>query len=184
MINKIFKKGEKFYHATMQIDGIADKNFCEIRQMLYNRSKKHVNQDWGNALYTSQNVDVARGYILPDGAIGCIIELEASEDISCLSSEDEIYASTSCGQCAPESTKREVCKLLGEEVIGPFMTFLGNNGYVFECYHDSEGGKEVIIPSCMVQKFAVVSVTYLKYNTREFCCETLPNVENIGEAHL
>lgn len=183
MIRKTFKTEERFYHATMRISGIINKDFNGILQTLYNNSANNVDADWGNSLYTSQNEEVTCGYILQDGAIGCIIELEATEDIPCFSSDDMIYASTTCGQSTPESTKREISAILGEEINEPFMTFLGNEGYAFECPHDNEGGIEVIIPSCMIKKFKVVSVRYLKYNTHEFCYET-PTEKEIASAAI
>ena len=80
---KTFKKGEKFYHATMQIDNIGGKDYTEILQTLSDSSKGNENSDWGNSLYTSQYKDVALGYICQDGEKGCIIELEAKEPIPC-----------------------------------------------------------------------------------------------------
>ena len=173
---KTFKKGEKFYHATMQIDNIGGKDYTEILQTLSDSSKGNENSDWGNSLYTSQYKDVALGYICQDGEKGCIIELEAKEPIPCFYSDEIIYASSSCGQYTPESTKEEISKFVQEKVDGPFMTFLGNKGYVFECFHDDSKRTEVIIPSCMVEKFVVVKVNYLRYNTREFRYEEIMRV--------
>ena len=173
MIQKVFNKGDKFYHSTMEADEFKQQNSEEILRGLYKKSRHNDNMDWGNTLYTSQDRNVAYGYIDQDGQIGLIIELEATEDIPCISSSEEVYADGSCGQDTPDSTKDAISSLLGETVNEPFMTFLGSKGYVFECYHDLDHRKEVLIPSAMVEKLKVISVSRIRYNKKTYEMETI-----------
>lgn len=170
MKSKIFRPSDSFYHGICPKDRMDGKGFSEILQALHEDCKNEVATDWGNSLYTSQSPDVAYGYIGEGGQHGYVVELKPKEAICCISSSNEDYANGIVGEETPQCTKQAVYDLLGLHVKGAFMNFLGSINHVFECFHNQDYNKEVIIPSNMVEKFEVVSIkeVYFDINKREY----------------
>lgn len=48
------------------------------------------------------------------------------------------------------------------------MTYLGNHNFAFECFYNDKYLVEFIVPSNLIYKFRVVSITPIKYSWKTF----------------
>ena len=113
--------------------------FSEIQRNL-------VSNDWGNSIYFSQSKSIAEGY-LEEGkrSILTFINTKTINYILCKHScfKDSTY------EKHMDSIVREIELLVGvtKPQDSPFMYWLGEIGYAFQCYHDPEtDSMETILP--------------------------------------
>lgn len=102
--------------------------------------------DWGNSIYFSRSKSIAEGY-LEEGkrSILTFINKKTINYILCKHScfKDSTY------EKHMDSIIKEIESLIGKNKPQgvPFMRWLGENGYAFQCYHDPEtDSMETILP--------------------------------------
>lgn len=164
---KTLPSGIRLYHGMTpdNVQAFKLQNAQEILGQLIDSSQKEQNAHWGNSLYLSYDISVPLAYINQNGDIGFIVELETVEDLEYIRSCDEIFASGQCGSFVPKNIKNEVkCFLEEEQGEQMFMTYLGKNGYAFECFHDLKHRVELIVPCNLINKFKVTSITPVHYS--------------------
>lgn len=168
---KTLPKGIRLYHGTNPPNAkdFESLNAQGVLEKLLEKSRKEQNAHWGNSLYLSYDESVSLGYINQNDETGFIIELEVVEDLGYIRSCDEIFASGQCGSHLPENIKKEVECLIRQDVGQQmFMNYLGKHKYAFECFHDLKHRVELIVPSNLIYKFKVVSITPVQYSWKAF----------------
>lgn len=105
--------------------------------------------DWGHSIYFSQNIGTARGYL--DDSSKIMLNFTNKVPIK------YILCSHCCFKGEPFGDYRDYMDSIVKEIellVGvtkpsnvPFMLWLGEIGYAFQCYHDSEtDSMETIVP--------------------------------------
>lgn len=149
-----------FYHAVP----CRKINYPEqdVIENLQENARANQSGNWANSMYLSFKEEVSKGYIVAkekDGNLIAdeyyLIKLCLKSDLNYISCTDEKFAAgTEADYIMPAAELENIAKIIGSENEKgePFMTYLGNAGYAFECYHDLDGNKEFIVPSQLITK--------------------------------
>ncbi len=173
---KVLEKGKQLYHGftPKDLDKLSEPfDAKQILNVLIKKSERVKDKQWGNSLYLGYDESVPKGYIdTKNGEKSFIVGLELIDNLNYISSRDEAFAGNCGDNQVPENVQKEVEDIVGKNVGETmFMTFLGQNDYAFECFHDSEHQLEFIVPSVLISKFKVVSVTPIRYKHYEYIKE-------------
>ncbi len=168
-------ENKSFYHAVQcnKMEDISQEQ--KVIENLQRNSQKTTEGNWSNSMYTSSIKEVALSYIAPMETEGhlvddeyYVIELGLKSELNYICCTDSRFAEGNEESSAVSETDFKYI----EENIGknenslPFMTYLGEKRYAFECYHDPERNTELIVPAQLVTKeqFYIKNIEKWKVN--------------------
>ena len=125
-------------------------------RMLEFKNKQDPPKAWGNSVYLAFEENVSFGEVCEHGYI---YTLKLTKPLNVIFTNEKEYSSGEIsGEIIPLDTKNYVTEKLGfNEEIHKFMTFLGVNGYAFQCpLNDSD--QELIVPISLINHFCVVRI--------------------------
>lgn len=152
-------ENKSFYHAVpCRAIGDISQNQKVIETLQRNAQANTIGA-WANSMYVSSNKDVALGYVIPlykDNNLYpdnyFVIELGLKSELNYICCTDPRFATGDEENCQVSETDLQyITDVLGNNTNEkPFMSYLGEKKYAFECFHDSGRNTELIVPSQLV----------------------------------
>lgn len=147
-----------------------------IKSVLTNNAQSKIDSNWANSLYLSIGNDtVSRGYIMPNEDPETkqlsqntvfIFKLVLTQELRYIDCRIVDYKDglVSNGKVVGRELFEHI---IGDTINNDFMTKLGVKSLAFECYHDLDGNRELIVPSRLItDHFEVVSYQKFEVNAK------------------